>query len=201
MLKVCLNSSFGAHRKKAWVLLCCCLFPCLLAAQGVKPVFNSITQAGLLLGAAQTALTAQTINGIRFQRITAGLGIGYDEYGFKSLPAFADIRYTLSKKTKRLEVYADAGLNVPLHSSALPKRRPDGTLWHILQPSFYGEAGISCKVIRWGENGGITISAGYSYKTFHYAETRHVSYGSIHTDRIAYRYQYRRYALRLGVAL
>lgn len=61
---------------------------------GVKPVF-------------------QLVSGIRKSIYFAGIGVGYDNYLYKSLPVFADMRIDFSKK-QIVFAYGDLGYNIPV---------------------------------------------------------------------------------------
>ena len=76
--------------------------------------FQSSLQAGSLFGQAgsKPALTVSVINGIRTKEWFAGIGVGIDYYGAKrSIPLFAALQKSLSKKPNSFFLYGNAGYN------------------------------------------------------------------------------------------
>src|SRR3954470_2674393 len=81
------------------------LLACAQAGKGRLQYFN-ITQFGFLQGQHQHTYSIQTINGVSRQKYSAGIGVALDNYGYNSLPVFADMRYNLIKKKKsNLQAY------------------------------------------------------------------------------------------------
>ncbi len=174
--------------------------PIIACAQAVKtslPYFN-ITQVGLLQGQNQHTYSLQTINGISYKKYSAGVGIAYDKYGYKSVPVFADIRYSLLKSKKSaLQLYADAGANFPIHSDLLPATKPNGIRWYTLHSSFYGEAGFSYSVAL-KRRFSFIAGVGYNYKTFRYSDTEYSGDVNMPDNIIEYTYRYSKYVVRVG---
>ncbi len=167
--------------------------------------FSSINSIGLLSGQSQTTFTMQSINGIKYKSWFAGLGAGLDTYGYRSIPAFADIRKSFGKQSWQAFVYADGGINFPLYSSELP-RKLYGNNAYKLYNTFYGEAGI-------GFNKPITkkttfiLSAGFSYKHFSYLDYNYYNSpfifivgGTQAPQSSEYNFYYRRIAVKMGIA-
>lgn len=186
--------------QKIFIILLVIATPVITCSQVVKSglrYFN-ITQAGLLQGQNQHTYSIQTINGVTYKKYNAGIGIALDNYGLKSLPVFADLRYSLvTKKKSTWQVYADAGLNIPLHNDGLPAKKPNGTPWNTMHNSFYGEAGFSYSIAL-VRRFSLIAGAGYNYKTFKYTETVYtgdISFPERNTD---YTYHYSKFVIRLG---
>ncbi|MDE3144642.1 MAG: hypothetical protein KGL19_10840 [Bacteroidota bacterium] len=137
------------------------------AQQKRSPVkFSSINSVGFLNGQSQTSFTLQSINGIKYKTWFAGLGASLDNYGYRSIPAFVDLRKTFGNKVWQPFIYADAGINFPLYSSALP-RKQWGNDANKFYNTFYGETGIGLsKPINTKTK--FILSFGYSYKHFSY---------------------------------
>ena len=124
--------------------------------------FQSINQAGIVVGSAEGALQVQTINGIRSKTWFAGLGVGLDYYHVRSIPIFLDVRKNISDKQKSPFVYADGGYNFPF----LSKRNTKESLWmgdYNKGGGLYYEAGFGYKVDV-SDKMQLLFSAGYSYK-------------------------------------
>lgn len=179
------------------------IVPLLATAQKAanKPHFYNVTQFGWLLGSNQHTYSLQTINGVAVNKYYAGIGIAYDKYGYKSIPVFADLRYSLlAGKTNTLQVYGNAGFNNPLNSDELPRKYSNGEDYNTMKKSFYGEAGISY-LVNIGDDLYLTVGAGYNYKTFKYVEKFYTGNTNIPNIATNYTYRYNKYVLRLGFAI
>jgi len=179
------------------------LIPALCFAQQKTVIgYTNITEAGVLHGKSQTAFNVQTINGITFNQTSIGLGVGLDNYGYKSIPVFIDVRQKLGRGACKLLVYVDAGLNVPVRNNdLLPAKWDDGNEAYRLHTNFYGEAGIGInnKINR---KLSLHLTAGFSYKHFSYTEHSQIWYSMpyLFSSRNAtYGYYYRRLSVRLGL--
>lgn len=155
---------------KKYLIMAACLVAGHLHAQSFR--YSSITNTGITIGSEHPGITVQTIHGIRHKSWFAGIGVGYDNYGYKSIPVFADLRKTLGSNTKwQPFVYADAGLSIALYDHTYPSKLPysDGAPLYELHNSFMGEAGLGISTSLGGSKR-LGISAGYSYKHFSYVE-------------------------------
>ena len=124
--------------------------------------FQSINQAGILIGHAENALQLQTVNGLTRKTWFAGLGVGLDYYHVRSIPVFLDVRKMILNKQKSPFVYADGGYNFPF----LSKRNTSESLWigdYNKGGGLYYEAGFGYKVDV-SKKMQLLFSAGYSYK-------------------------------------
>lgn len=121
--------------------------------------FNSILQAGMLEGSAGSSFQVQSINGLRFGKLSTGIGIGLDKYRFRSLPVFFDVRTDLSKKPNTAFVFGNIGVNYPWVI------KPNDGFWGTKKydKGIYYDAGAGYKFIV-GKNRGLIFSAGYSMK-------------------------------------
>jgi hypothetical protein len=121
--------------------------------------FNSILQVGMLEGSAGSSWQVQSINGVRFGKLSAGIGIGLDKYRFRTLPVFFDLRTDLSKKPNTAFVYGDIGVNVPWVI------KPNDGFWGTKKydRGIYYDAGAGYKLFV-GKGRGLIFSAGYSMK-------------------------------------
>src|ERR1044072_8005650 len=99
------------------IILCCSLFSLTCGAiaqhsiQTIKtPVgFQSILQAGLLTGKSTSEFELQSINGIRWKTFSGSIGVGIDNYVYRTVPVFLDLRKDILKKHNTPFVFADAG--------------------------------------------------------------------------------------------
>lgn len=178
------------------------IMPLLATAQKVdnKAHYYNITQFGWLLGSNQHTFGVQMINGVAVKKYYAGIGVAYDRYGYKSIPVFADLRYSLLPgKTSTLQVYGNAGINNALNSDDLPRKYGNGEDYNRMKKSFYGEAGLTY-LLTIGNNFCFNAGAGYNYKTFKYTQHTYIGSGVIRDVTTDYTYRYSKYVLRVGFA-
>ena len=82
-----------------------------LQAQNNKPKFSSLLQVGLVDGQSGPAATIQSINGVRYQEWSAGIGVGLDYYHTRTVPLFLDVRRNIFKSEKTPFLYLNCGYN------------------------------------------------------------------------------------------
>jgi len=75
--------------------------------------FQSLTQLGALCGSSNMQFLVETINGIKYNNLFAGAGVGMDFYFVRSVPVFIELRRNIFNKGLTPFVYADAGINFP----------------------------------------------------------------------------------------
>ncbi|OIR05426.1 hypothetical protein GALL_124770 [mine drainage metagenome] len=164
--------------------------------------FSSINSVGFLNGQSQTSFTMQTINGIKYKTWFAGLGASLDNYGYRSIPAFVDVRKTLGNKTWQPLMYADAGINFPIYSSVLP-RKQWGNDANKFYNTLYYETGIGLsKSINTKTK--FILSVGYSFKHFSYLQYYNlfmspIIWGSGYNYSSQYDFYYRRLSIKMGL--
>ena len=186
--------------QKTLTVILIIICPLLAYSQGNKKEFNwyNITQFGWLMGDNQHTYSLQTINGIAYKKYRAGLGIAFDKYGYESTPIFADLRYNLlTGRKSALQVYGNAGVNVPVRTKYLPHDYNNGVVWHTMHQSFYSEAGIDWNIVM-GHRFSFIAGAGYNYKTFKYTETTYTEDAIVTKIDYNYTYHYSKYVLRVG---
>lgn len=127
--------------------------------QNQKIKFSSVNQAGLLSGSRGEAFMVQTINGIKKDKWFAGVGIGLDYYGARTIPLVLDLRRELSNRKNTPFVYADAGINFLWLTSFQKQQKQFPTS----SPALFYDAGIGWK-LSGKNNRGFLFSAGYSFK-------------------------------------
>lgn len=147
-----------------FLILCIlCITAAGLQAQKIK--FNNITGVGITTGQS-TGFTAQTINGISYKSWSAGIGVGYDNYQFKNIPVFLDLRKYFGASKIKVFIYADGGISCPLYTSGMPRKQSGISDGYIMHPTFYAEpgAGIAFKT---GKTN-FLLSVAYCRKEFKY---------------------------------
>lgn len=188
----------------AWIISAA--LPLMLHAQNKKRdncgcSFSSINQLGMLEGGTGTAFQFQTVNGLRYNKFFAGIGIGYDRYRLRSVPVFLDLRMDFFRRANTPFVYGDIGWNEPW-----PEDR-DKSEW--LESDFKGgvyyDAGLG---YRWGfgKKHGVVFSGGFSFK--HLREDRTVRtwcdfppFCTSSTSTERYDFKLRRFSIKAGIQL
>jgi hypothetical protein len=175
------------------ILLSCSIQ--LLKAQdaGKKFRFASNNTYGVLVGEAGNAFHVQSVNGLEHKSFFAGLGVGIDNYGLRSIPLFLDIRKNILDKPNTPFVYVDGGYHFPW------KKAEEG--WYETKTSggLYYEAGLGYQLPIKGA--AILFSAGYSYKAYKevFSYPTFCIDGNCPDYSNTYRYQLRRISIRAGV--
>jgi hypothetical protein len=130
------------------------------SAQNEKIHFRSINLTGIVGGESQVNSVFQTINGINFSNWYSGIGIGIDDYRYKTLPLFFDARISFGNESKGF-VYVDLGYNFPLEN------KPGKEMGYYNTSNFkgglYTDFGIGFKT-KFIKNSSLLFSLGHSYK-------------------------------------
>lgn len=175
-----------------------------ITAQSIsKFTFHSISSAGLLQGGSDNNLQLQTINGVNYKSFFAGIGVGLDNYSFKTIPLFFDVRKNIKNTKQTPFVYADVGAGFPWDKSAA-----DAFSKSNFKTGFFYDMGIGYTIPlkgRWAFN----ISAGFSKKFLkeRREETRwlwldYVRNGTSasYIDTSNYGYTFRRLSFKIGIS-
>jgi hypothetical protein len=180
------------------------LIPSMLWAQKKGLLkYTNLSEVGILMGKTETAWNVRTINGITYKQASVGLGVGYDNYGYKSVPVFIDARKQFGNRKCKFVLYADGGLNFPLRSDYFPEKWNNGNIAYQFNATFYGEAGFGMNQ-KINKSLSLNITAGYSYKHFSYVEYSQMWYSSPYlysSGNATYDYYYRRFSVRMGLQL
>lgn len=156
-------------KKFILVLLICWSASTAAFAQKIvknKAEFHSINNLILINGSNGTTAGLQTVNGFSNKSIFVGIGLGLDYYQYRSIPFFADIRYTLpSKKANVFFIYTDAGINFNWIQEWY-KSSP--SIWNLnrnnsFKNGFYSDAGIGL-LAPFKNGNAFVLSLGYSGK-------------------------------------
>lgn len=155
-----------------------------------KLKFANNNLVGLLSGSSSNALQLQTINGVSYKTFSFGIGVGIDNYYFKTIPVFADVRKYIFEKRQTPFVYIDVGSN-------FSTKKDEGTTWQTItyQAGFYYDFGIGYK---WtiGKQFHINSSFGFSQKK--YGSRQEYHYVSDPPPDL-YNYRLQRFTLKLGL--
>jgi hypothetical protein len=178
-------------KQKAFFLTITLSVQLIMNAQS-KLRFENNNQIGLLSGSSKNALQLQTINGLSYKTFSFGVGVGIDNYYFKTFPVFADVRKDIFEKKETPFVYFDAGSN-------FPKKKEETTPWQLTtyHPGFYYDVGIGYKWT-FGKQFHINSSFGFSQKKYSSRqENLFVVNPEIPPDRYDYRFQ--RFTMKFGL--
>jgi hypothetical protein len=176
-----------------------------VAQQPAKLRFHSINNVGLLEGGSDESLQLQTINGVQYRSFFGGVGIGMDNYYFKTIPLFADLRKDLFSKKQTPFIYLDLGASIPWDKTTSENK------WNIshFKTGFLYDMGIGYTLPikgRWAVN----ASAGFSQKFLN--ETRESFYwiwndfppytppANANRDTSYYNYTMRRFSFKIGIS-
>jgi len=120
--------------------------------------FQSINNMGLLVGQTGPAFQLQSINGARYKSWFAGLGVGLDDYRFRTIPLFVDLRKDFGHSHHSIFAYADGGISI----SWVTNQEKMAYTHEDFSNGFYDDIGIGYKIVL-GKNA-LQCSLGYSNK-------------------------------------
>lgn len=130
-----------------------------------KVSLQTVGSIGIIGGETGVKPVFQIISGLTQSRYFAGLGAGYDNYRFRSIPLFADIRFGFGKK-QFVFAYGDLGYNLPLE----PKfGNNDFQTTSIYSGGVYLDLGLGYRH-RLNKKNSILFSFGYSRKDVNHKE-------------------------------
>ena len=171
----------------------CVLFLFLLIASvsfsqknnSFKPSFRLITSGGMAIGQKKISPLFQVILGFYYHRFSAGIGAGYDDYRFHSIPLFADMRFNFGRNDVSF-IYADLGYNFPFKIS----RQTDAfKTSDIYKGGFYGDFGMGFKMFTHRRHA-LLFSAGYSIKDIRNIQGYTNNWREPGTEDTFYKYYY-----------
>jgi len=167
----------------------------LSASAQSKIKFRSINQLGLLAGASSNEVQLHTINGISYKAFFAGIGAGFDNYYFKTVPLFLDLRKNIYNKKQTPFVYADIGINFP------EDREKVESQWQRskFNKGVYYDVGIGYQIPLAGKLS-LNMSLGYSLKEMEEIRVYSVWGNPNDTFKEYYDYKFRRATIKLGLS-
>jgi hypothetical protein len=131
------------------------------AGQDKKIQTKSINSVGLAEAQYGSAVQLQTINGIKKKSWFMGIGLGLDHYKLQSIPLFVDLRRTFGKKSNKIFIYANAGINFSdLTNDQKGNTYPANSRF---KNGFYAETGAGYD-IKLTSRFSLSIASGYTYK-------------------------------------
>jgi len=123
--------------------------------------FHSINQVGMLQGEAGLAWQIQTVNGVQYRSWFIGIGLGLEDYRFRGIPVFADLRKEFGSGKNKFFLYGDAGIHL---QSVKYSEKYHYSIYDHFTNGLYLDAGLGYKWRIFGHNA-LLLSAGYSYKS------------------------------------
>lgn len=120
--------------------------------------FHSITNVGVLTGANNAALQLQTINGVQYKTFFGGAGVGLDNYYFRTIPLFIDLRKNFLEKRLTPFAYVDLGSTIPWD-----RAKVESWSTSYYRSGLFYDMGLGYSIPIKGRFG-LNVSAGYSQK-------------------------------------
>lgn len=163
--------------------------------------FRSLNLAGVLQGGNGPEWQVQTINGISYKTVFAGIGAGIDNYYQQTIPLFLDLRKNILDKRRTPFLYLDLGVSLPADRKST-EQVWNGSITHQFTNGYYYDVGIGYSLPVEGKFS-FLMSLGYSQKSM--KEHRINNYDNIigpfgsegyHED---YDYTFRRFSIKLGL--
>src|SRR6185312_10794982 len=148
------------RKKLGFLLIISFAMASALSAQNKKARFQSVNQFAMVGGENHVNTAFQTINGVKFTDWFAGIGIGIDNYRYKTLPLFLDGRWHFGEDKKAF-FYGDLGYNFPM------KNKPGKEVYYYNTYDFIGgiytDLGIGFQ-LSLNKYSCLVFSLGHSYK-------------------------------------
>jgi len=163
--------------------------------------FHSINQLGFLEGSDGTAFQMQTINGVQYKSWFAGVGVGIDNYRFRSIPLFADFRKEFVVGKNYFFAYGGVGAHFMWLTN---KQKTDYHQTNNGADGFsnglYYDAGIGYQV-KLNSRIGIFVSPGFSHKSTEAKLSTPICpfYGPCYVSIDKYNYALNRLSVMVGV--
>jgi hypothetical protein len=165
------------------------------AATNKGIAFQSIAQAGALVGSSYGQFVIQSINGVNYKNFFAGVGVGLDFYYLRSVPVTIELREKLSNWRSSPFVYAAGGVNFPWDPDTHSNFSKDG----------YWDFGVGYDIPA-NKSLSVSVSIGYSIKQLSESKTE-LSYQPVPVypmgtsdKEIKYDYTFRRIVLKAGLS-
>ncbi len=151
---------------------------------------------GIAAGKLNEAFQLQSVNGVRLKTWFAGVGVGLDDYRYRSVPLFFSLRKNLHLRNNSPFMYGDIGLNYPW----VKDKQKSFFTQSNFEKGLYFDGGIGYKV-------GIgkfdlLMSGGFSLKKLRELR-KNMFCGIIRCEESTDRYDYtmKRVSFKLGVIL
>ncbi len=136
------------------------VFACIFSAVAQnKPVFRSQLDVGISAGDKETGLNLSAVNGFRMAGWYAGLGVGLDQYRYRTVPLFLSVQKNFSKKPSSVYYFLDGGTNFFWDHI-------DNNSWleRSFDPGWYTATGLGYRLGWKGRREALLLNAGYAFK-------------------------------------
>lgn len=194
-------------KRYRWLVMGLCCLSLTTSAQtgtGNPPVkkscscgFSSINQLGILSGESNNQLAIQSVNGFQYKTWFAGIGLGLDNYGAKTIPLFLDIRKNILRSASTPFLYADGGIQL----TGEKNRKNAGLSREELETGAYYDFGLGYSIGLKNKKA-LLLSAGYSIKDVKWTTYLNEEVVCVTTPCnpfvSSYKYRLNRLAFRLG---
>ncbi len=189
------------------IIFTSCLFIVSASAQSKLPITKHylFPEVGLLNGDHSTSAQVKLTGGIQKSGWMFGLGAAIDYYKIRTVPVFADMRYSFGKNANYFS-YANLGTDLvwPTETQYSQRLIMGIITKNKFNNGIYADVGLGY-AFKEEKKQGLVISIGYSVKTLHssYQETVYKEfppYGIEYRDR-KLDYTLNRLVLRLGVRI
>jgi len=132
-----------------------------------KYQFHSVNSLAFINGNNSVSAGLQTVNGFEKKHWFAGIGVGLDYYLYRTVPLFADTRYSFGNKKNKLFGFADAGFNFSWVQSGY-----NGNIYYIMEGNqafkykngVYTDLGFGYS-IKMKKNNALVLSLSQSHKS------------------------------------
>lgn len=180
--------------------MCCPSFTQHINAQTNKKTihFTSLNSVGLLNGQIASTFTMQTINGISYKKASVGIGVGIDNYGYRTIPLFVDFRKSFGNNAIKPLLFVDFGIGYPVKTDKTSGQWSNVYTNTSVKRSFCGEWGLGIEKALGSGSSSFFVTASYSYKKYAYTQIMNWPYGPDGTNETRQDYHYNRIALRMG---
>jgi len=163
--------------------------------------FHSIIQVGYLTGDAGSAFQIQTINGMQYKSWFGGIGVGIDDYRFRSIPLFFDFRKEFGFSKDFFFIYAGVGMNFMWITD---KQKKDYNVNYYGATDFsnglYYDAGIGYKA-KLNNRIAIFVSPGFNHKSTEGKNPVTICpfYGPCYINGNTIKYELNRFSVNAGI--
>lgn len=147
-------------KKVTVIFLFAFLMHCSASSQVSKTSFHSINTIGVLQGQVRESLLFQSVNGMKYKKWFAGIGLGSDYYQYHTYPLFLDARKHFGKYCKFL-LYADGGYN--FSAKNVPGKEVGNYSSYHFIGGMYSDAGMGYRS-KINHKYALLITFGFSYK-------------------------------------
>ena len=151
--------------------------------------FHSYNTVQLLNGSTSTSAAISSVNGFQFYRFFTGVGVGYDYYFRRTIPLFVEVRYNVLGNKRKVQLFADYGVNFLVDKSNGSQNNKTGKYWSTGFDYFIPV-----------HKDALTIGLGFSSKQVIYFGDNFISLPVVGWQNVPVKYDYslNRIAIRFG---